>query len=262
MCLHAVFVDLTKALDTVNREALWAILRKLGCPAKFTTLIRLLHDDMTGEVLSDREPSERFDISNGAKQGCVLAPVLFNLYFTQVLFHAIRDLDCGIYIRYRLDGSLFDLRHLTAKTKTLKRLLLEALFADDCALMTHNEHHLQAVVNKFSEAANKFGLTISLSKTEAFFQTASGTSPQQLCITIDGTQLKNVEPFKYLGSTISSDGTLAREITARIQKASHAFGRPRTKVLQHKSICLSTKCKVYTAIVLPSLLYGCETWTV
>ena len=99
---------------------------------------------------------------------------------------------CGIYIRYRLDGSLFDLRRLTAKTKTLKRLLVEALFADDCALMAHSEHHLQVVVDKFSEAANKFGLTISLSKTEAFFQTAPETSPQQPCITIDGTQLKNV----------------------------------------------------------------------
>ena len=142
------------------------------------------------------------------------------------------------------------------------RLLLEALFTDDCALMAHNEHHLQVVVDKFSEAANKFGLRISLSKTEAFFQTAPATSPQQPCITIDGTQLKNVESFKYLGSTISSDRTLDREITARIQKANYAFGRLRTKVLQHKSIYLSTKLKVYTARVLPSLLYGCETWTV
>ena len=59
VCLYAVFVDLTKAFDTVNRVALWAILRTLGCPAKFTTLIRLLHDYMTGEVLSDGEPSRK-----------------------------------------------------------------------------------------------------------------------------------------------------------------------------------------------------------
>ena len=262
MCLYAVFVELTKAFDTVNREALWAILRKLGCPAKFTTLTILLHDDMTGEVLSDEEPSERFDISNGVKQGCVLSPVLFNLYFTQVLLHAIRNLDCGIYIRYRLDGSLFDLRRLTAKTKTLKRLLLEALFADDCALMAHNEHHLQVIVDKFSEATKKFGLTISLSKTEVLFQIAPVTSPQQPCINIDGTQLKNVESFKYLGSTISSDWTLDMETSARIKKASHAFGRLRNKALQHKRVCLSTKLKFYTAIVFPSLLYGCETWNV
>ena len=89
MCLYAVFIVLTKVFDTVNREALWVILRTLGCPAKFATLIRLLHHDMTGEVLSDGESSERFVISNGVKQGCVLAPVLFNLYFTQVLLYAI-----------------------------------------------------------------------------------------------------------------------------------------------------------------------------
>ena len=127
--------------------------------------------------------------------------------------------------------------------------------------MAHNVHHLQVIVDVFSEAAKHFGLTISLSKTEVLLQPAPATRPQQPCITIDGTQLKNVESFKHLGSTISNDGTLDKEITTRIQKASQAFGRLRIKVLQHKSISLSTKLKVYNTIVLPSLLYGCETWT-
>ena len=261
MNFYSVFIDLTKAFDTVNREALWIILRKLGCPAKFTTLIRLFHDDMTGEVLSDGEPSESFCISNGVKQGCVLAPVLFNLFFTQVLLHAVEDLDLGVYIRYRLDGSLFDLRRLTAKTKTMERLITEALFADDCALMAHQENHLQTIVDKFSEASKMFGLTISLGKTEVLLQPAPDSDPQPPCITINGTQLKNVDSFKYLGSTISSDSTLDKEIAARIQKASYALGKLRTKVLQHKDIRLSTKLKVYNAVVLSSLLYGCETWT-
>ena len=68
------------------------ILSKLVCPTKFVNLIRQFHDDMTGQVLSDGEASEPFNISNGVKQGCVLAPVLFNLFFTCVLSHAIRDL--------------------------------------------------------------------------------------------------------------------------------------------------------------------------
>jgi len=42
MNLYAVFVDLTKAFDTVNRDALWVVLKKLGCPQKFNNLIRLL----------------------------------------------------------------------------------------------------------------------------------------------------------------------------------------------------------------------------
>ncbi|KAL8566905.1 hypothetical protein ACOMHN_008762 [Nucella lapillus] len=88
-------------------------------------------------VLSGGEASEPFEITNGIKQGCVLAPVLFNLFFTCVLSHAVRDIDDGVYIRYIMDGSLFDLRHLNAKTTTIEKLILEALFADDCALMAH-----------------------------------------------------------------------------------------------------------------------------
>lgn len=68
------------------------------------------------------------------KQGCVLAPVMFNLFFTLVLLHAVKDLDVGIYIQYRSDGFVFDLRRLSAKTKILEKLILEALFADYCAL--------------------------------------------------------------------------------------------------------------------------------
>ncbi|KAL8566698.1 hypothetical protein ACOMHN_050347 [Nucella lapillus] len=120
-------------------------------------------------VLSGGEASEPFEITNGAKQGCVLAPVLFNLFFTCVLSHAVRDIEDGVYTRYRIDGFLFDLRHLSAKTKMNKKLILEALFANDCALMGHTESALQHIVNKFAEAPCQFGLTISLGKTEVLF---------------------------------------------------------------------------------------------
>ena len=80
-------------------------------------------------------------------------------------------------------------------------------------------------------------------------------------IVIDDTQLANVQHFKYLGSTISSDGSLDREIESRISKASQALGRLRNKVLSQHNIRLQTKLKVYNAVVLPSLLYGCESWT-
>ena len=263
MDLFAVVIDLTKAFDTVNREALWTILARLGCPKKFVQLIRLFHDGMEGHVLSNGDASQPFEISNGVKQGCVLAPVLFNLFFSCVLNHAVHDFDKGVYLRYRLDGSLFDLRRLNAKTKTLKRLLLEALFADDCALIAHTEFDLQVIVNRFAEACRLFGLTISLSKTEVLFQPAPGTvrPPPTPTIRIESTQLKVVDQFKYLGSIISSDGSLDKEIAARIGKASQSLGCLRSRVLNNKNIKLATKIKVYKAVVLTSLLYGCETWT-
>jgi hypothetical protein len=259
--LYAVFIDLTKAFDTVNREALWKILQKFGCPDKFTNMIRLFHDNMTGLVLSGGDASQPFNISNGVKQGCVLAPVLFNLFLTCALNHAVRDIQDGVYLKYRMDGSLFDLRRLNAKTKTTERTILEALFADDCALMAHTESALQHTVDKFAEAFRLFGLTISLGKTEVMFQPTPTSARGPPSISIEGTKLKTVEEFKYLGSVISNDGSLDKEVNARICKASQALGRLRSRVLNQHNTQQSTKLKVYKAVVLTSLLYGCETWS-
>ena len=168
----------------------------------------------------------------------MLAPVLFNLFFTQALLHAVKDLVFGLYIKYRFDVSLFDLPRLSARTKTL-----------------------QLIVDRFADAARLFGSTISLGKTVNLVQPAPNTMRPQPAITINGVRLKCVDSFKYLGSEISADGSLDREITSRIQKASHALGRLGVKVLRQKGITLLTSLKIYKAVVLSSHLYGCETWT-
>ena len=260
--LYSVFIDLTKAFDTVSREALWDVLARYGCPPKFIQIIRLFHVDMTGQVLSNGEQSDPFSISNGVKQGCVLAPVLFNLFFACVLRQAVGNTDKGVYVRFRYDGSIFDLRRLSAKTKTLNSLIQEALFADDCALMAHKPGDLQAMLNSFSDASKQFGLSISLEKTEVLFQRAPNSVAPQPAIFIDDVELKVVDSFKYLGSMISVDGSLDKEIAYRISKASQALGRLRNRLLNHHNVTLDTKLKVYRAVVLPSLLYGCETWSV
>ena len=254
--------NLTKAFDTVSREALWDVLARYGCPPKFIQIIRLFHVDMTGQVLSNGEQSDPFSISNGVKQGCALGPVLFNLFFACVLRQAVGNTDKGVYVRFRYDGSIFDLRRLSAKTKTLNSLIQEALFADDCALMAHKPGDLQAMLNSFSDASKQFGLSISLEKTEVLFQLAPNSVTPQPAVFIDDVELKVVDSFKYLGSMVSVDGSLDKEIAYRISKASQALGRLRNRLLNHHNVTLDTKLKVYRAVVLSSLLYGCETWTV
>ncbi|KAL8573721.1 hypothetical protein ACOMHN_018996 [Nucella lapillus] len=48
--LYAVFIDLTKAFDTVSRDGLWKILARLGCPPKILTILRQLHEEHMGQV--------------------------------------------------------------------------------------------------------------------------------------------------------------------------------------------------------------------
>ena len=91
------------------------------------------------EELLNSDLSEPFPIGNGVKQGCVLAPTLFNIFFSMMLKQATEDLedDDAVYIRYRRGGCLFNLRRLQAYIKTLEQLIRDPLFADDAALVAY-----------------------------------------------------------------------------------------------------------------------------
>ena len=80
---------------------------------------------------NDGEFSEPFEVTNGVKQGCVLAPTLFSMMFSAMLMDAFQDSDTGFPIRYRFDGNIFNLRRLQAKTKVQTDVLDELLYADD-----------------------------------------------------------------------------------------------------------------------------------
>ncbi|KAI8496790.1 hypothetical protein Bbelb_254450 [Branchiostoma belcheri] len=80
-------------------------------------------------------------------------------------------------------------------------------------------------------------------------------------IAINNTEIKTVDKFCYLGSTITSSGSLDAEVTQRIGKASVVFGRLTKRLWQYHGIRLSTKIAVYIAVVLSTLLFCCETWT-
>ena len=70
--LYIVFVDFTKAFDIVGRTGLWQLLKKYGCPKKFTILIESLHTGMMVNVRNGGDVLNTFAITNGVKQWCVL----------------------------------------------------------------------------------------------------------------------------------------------------------------------------------------------
>ena len=235
---------------------------KFGCPGKFIQVVRQFHDGMKAQVLDDGESSTPFPFTNGVKQGCVLAPTLFSMMFSAMLTDAFRDSSPGMDIRFRTDGKLFNLRRLQAKTKVHVDKLRDFLFADDCALNAGSAEDMQHSVDLFSTACNNFGLTISTKKTEVMYQPAPNKPYQEPTVTVNGQKLAAVDKFTYLGSTLSRCVHIDEEINARIAKASSAFGRLRSTVWERKGVSLSTKLSVYRAIVLTTLLYASETWTV
>ena len=239
-----------------------AYMERLGCPPKFLNMVVQLHEDQNGQIRLNSDLSQTFPIINGVKQGCVLAPTLFTIFFSMMLKQATEDLDDedAVYIRYRLDGSLFNLRRLQAHTKTLEQLIRDLLFADDAALLAHTERALQRITSCFADAAKLFGLEVSLKKTEVLYQPAPREEYQPPHVYIGETELKAVQQFTYLGCTITSDAKIDKELDNRLAKANSAFGRLHTRVWRNHHLKRPTKISVYRAVVLTTLLYGSECW--
>ena len=103
-----MFVDFTKAFDTVGRTGLWKLLRKYGCTDKFTSLVESLHTGMMASVSDGTNSSDSFGVTNGVKQGCVLAPTLFSIFLSAMLEEAFKDLNDGVYIQTRQDADLYN----------------------------------------------------------------------------------------------------------------------------------------------------------
>ena len=76
--LYMLFVDLRKAYDSVPRQALWKVLEKCEVPPKLLSLVKSCHEGMCAEVRVGSTTTEEFEVRNGLRQGCTLAPTLFN----------------------------------------------------------------------------------------------------------------------------------------------------------------------------------------
>jgi hypothetical protein len=212
---------------------------------------------MQGIVQYDGSSSDPFPIRGGVKQGCVLAPTLFGIFFSLLLTHAFSKSEEGIYIYTRTDRNLYNIARLRAKTKVRKVLIREMLFADDAALTAHSEEALQQLINYFTDACRDFGLTISLKKTNIMGQDVSSIPN----ISIADYTLEVVDNFTYLGSTISSNLSLDAELNTRIGKAAAAMARLAKRAWDNSMLTNHTKMRVYQACVLSTLLYGSEAWT-
>ena len=182
--------------------------------------------------------------------------------FAAMLMKAFKDSSTGIPIRIQYDGNLFNLRRLQALSKVNETKIRDLLLADDCALNAATEQEMQREVDQFSSACDDFGLIINAQKTEVMFQPAPKKPYHKPHILVKGQRLQAVDNFTYLGSTLFRRINIDDEIKSRIAKASSAFGRLRKKVWEKRGISQSTRVKVYKAVVLTTLLYGCEAWTV
>ena len=77
---------------------------------------------------------------------------------------------------------------------------------------------------------------------------------------IDNSTFERVEEFKYLGTTLTNQNSIPEEIMSRMRSANACYNSVQD-LLSSRLLSKNLKIKIYRNIILPIVLYGCETWS-
>ena len=229
------FIDFKKAFDWVWHDGLWHVLRGFNIEKGLIQVIQTLYDHTTITVLLNNQLGEFFQ-TIGIRHGCILSPTLFNLFLERIMQKTLHDHTTTVSIGSRPISNLH--------------------FTDDIDLMADSNSKLQEHTNKLIAAASAYGMEISTVKSKVMVNSTNNAS---VSIIMDGKNLEEVSSFKYLGATLTKDGTCKTEICIWMVIATAAMARL-TRVWK-SNISFWTKLKLYKSLVISILLYGCETWT-
>ena len=240
------------------------VLHKYGIPPVLVQLIQSLHEGMKAAVTTDSATNtippidvNNIDVNNGLRQGCTIAPSLFNLYFNLVVEEWRRRCQpFGVDVLYKCGGRLVGRQAKRAS----KVAVTELQFADDAVLVGATRESIVRAAHVMDEVTSEWGLTMSIPKTKLLVTGAPHDEQDWQPIDIRGESIEVVSEFRYLGAVVEIQGEIVKDVEDKIARASRAFGALCKPVFRDGDLSNKTKRMVYRAAVLGVLLYGAETW--
>ena len=231
-------VNICEVVDLFLRKPFWFFLRMLPILGSMQFRSRaILYRNTKVKVRSPDGDTEYFDIVAGVLQGETLAPYLFIICLDYVLRTSIDKIrQNGFEVTKKRS------RRYPAKTIT---------DADYIALLANTSNQAETLLHSLERAAAGIGLHVNAHKTEYMCYNQTGDIS-----TLDGTSLKLVDKFTYLGSSVSST---EKYIDTRLTKAWTAIDR--LSIKWKSDLTDKMKRSFFQAAVVSIPLYGCTTWT-
>ncbi|XP_077301158.1 uncharacterized protein LOC143921680 [Arctopsyche grandis] len=154
--IYICFIDFEKAFDRVEHDKLIHALNQTGIDAKDIALLKNLYWNQSAVVKVEDLETLKVEISRGVRQGCVLSPMLFNLY-SEMVFNQAVDSRIGV----KIGGEIIN----------------NIRFADDTAILTESAEDLQSLLIAIDHSCQKWGMSININKTKSM---ASKDLPRQV----------------------------------------------------------------------------------
>uniref|UniRef100_A0A670JBD8 ribonuclease H n=1 Tax=Podarcis muralis TaxID=64176 RepID=A0A670JBD8_PODMU len=237
--LHAAFVDLTSAFDSIPRDRLWQKLSYTNIDKRLLLLLMEIHNDISARVKFGPlgALSDSFPLNKGVKQGCLLAPFLFNFYINDIVT---------------------TMKALNQSAPSLQQLKIPILlYADDMVILSLTKLGLNNTLRGLMTYCDTNSLKINFAKTKIL---TFGTKTRKSLWNFEGHSIEYCSAFKYLGiifqhglswsAHLNTTILAARRTIKALEKFYYAKGGQLVPPIR----------KAFISKVLPMLLYGVEIW--
>ena len=239
------FMDLEKAYDRVDRDAMWDVLRIYGVGGRLLKAVRSMYADSKACVRVGDEMSDWFSVEVGLRQGCVMSPWLFNLYMDGV----VREMNA------RARGMGLKLIDESENEWEMNQLL----FADDTVIVADSEEKLNQLVSEFGRVCKRRKLRVNVGKSKVMRCTRSEDGAN-LNVRLNGEVLEEVSQFKYLGSIVAADGGVKADVNHRVNEGCKVLGAM-NGVIKNRGLGMNVRRVLYEKIIVPTVTYGSELWS-
>jgi len=202
-------------------------------------LVRLIKMCLTETYSRDwvgKNLSDMFPIRNGLKQGDALSPLLF----TFALYYAIRR------VQVNKDGLKLNGTHQLP------------VYADNFHIWGGSVHTVKEIAEALMVVSKEIGLQANEDKTKYMVISRDQNAGQSHSVKTDNSSFERVEEFKYLGTTLTNQNSIQEDIKSRLKSGSACY-HSMQNILSSSLLSRNLKFKINRTIILPLVLYWCET---
>ena len=213
------FVDLKAAYDWVDRATMWRVLReRLGEQGgELVDVLEKLYTKITAKLQGFK------------KESCML----FNYRLDTVIRFALHDIEkeypgAGIKFNYNISDECTD-RAQRRKDQSRGNLLAKLiLYADDILEVARSKEELEGMMQIITKHFTEFGLRVAESKTVTMtWRTTPDIQEATTLISLNGKDLENVRPFRYLGHWLTNDPKQPKYLNQQVTAAQGTWSKDR-----------------------------------
>ena len=238
--IFSCFVDFQKAFDTIPRDLLFSKLLDHGVTGKFLNILKTLYLNDKCCVKVGNKITDVFEVNQGVKQGCILSPLLFNIFLSDI-----------VPLFSKTECSPLQL----GNTETIGCIL----WADDLVVLSETEDGMQNMLDNLSSYTEKNGMKINFDKTKSMIFNKSGRHLRR-SFRVGKEIIHTTNNYKYLGFILTPSGEINTGLQDLKDRALRAYYSLKGKMGHYFMSYPSTTLHLFDTLIKPILLYNSDYW--